>query len=44
MRWSPGVTGTRVIAVPSDGTPHMTPIGWSDNARHDANDTGGDMR
>jgi pyridoxamine 5'-phosphate oxidase family protein len=31
----------RVATVGKDGTPHVTPVGWSYNAEHDTIDIGG---
>ena len=31
----------RIATVGEDGTPHVTPVGWSYNAEHDAIDVGG---
>jgi pyridoxamine 5'-phosphate oxidase family protein len=31
----------RMATVGSDGTPHVTPVGWSYNAQHDSMEVGG---
>ena len=31
----------RIATVGGDGTPHVTPVGWSYNAEHDTIDVGG---